>query len=181
MIAFLCSIGERTTEICRWQLERLGFEVIVLDEVEPWLVKYLRFIDMANEDCIRIDADVIVNDKLLLEIDQIPKEMLMAQFQGFDFYKNEVGICSPCFYTKEALEIIRINFDKLDERRPEATAWRLKDINDLTWTGERVIGMHGFFQDKETIKRAKKNKADRKQDSLYDWELCDKIINELKK
>jgi hypothetical protein len=85
----------------------------------------------------------------------------MAQFQSFDFYRNEVGICSPCFYTKEALEIIRTNFDKIDERRPEATAWRLKEINDFTHTCERVVGMHGFFQDREAMKRAKKNKKDR--------------------
>jgi hypothetical protein len=131
---------------------------------------------MANEDCIRIDADVIVNDKILLDIDQIPSNILMAQFRFFDFYRNEVGVGNPCFYSKACLDILKTKLDEIDERRPEASAWRLKEINDFTMTGERICGMHGFFQDEETIKRAKKNKEDRGQINLYDFELANKLM-----
>jgi hypothetical protein len=173
--AYLCTIGERTTEVCKWQLERLGFDVVVLDEVEPWCVKYGRFIQMADEDCIRIDADVILNDKIILDIDQIPENILMAQFQYFDFYRNEVGVGNPCFYSKACLDILKTKLGDIDEHRPEASAWRLKEINDFTMTCERVCGMHGFFQDNMTIARAKKNKEDRGQINLYDFALVDKI------
>jgi hypothetical protein len=176
MKAYLCTIGERTTEVCKWQLERLGFEVVVLDEIEPWCVKYARFIQMANEDCIRIDADVILNDKILLDIDQIPENILMAQFQYFDFYRNEVGGGNPCFYSKACLDILKTKLDEIDERRPEASAWRLKEINDFTMTCERICGMHGFGCDKEMLERAKKNKEDRGQINLYDFDLAEKLL-----
>lgn len=176
MKAFLTTVGEKTTSIVKAKLKKLGFEVVVLDGKEEWFDKYKKFLDMADEDCIRIDADVIPNDKLLLEIDDIPEGILMAQFSYFDFYRNEVGQGNPCYYTKEALRIIKDNISKIDNRRPEATAWRIKEINDHTWTGDRVSGMHGFGQDKETMERAKQNKIDRGQIELYDFDLAEQLM-----
>ena len=66
MNAYLCTIGEPTTNLCKSQLERFGFEVVLLDKVEPWIDKYKRVIAMADEDCIRIDADIIPNKNIKL-------------------------------------------------------------------------------------------------------------------
>ena len=66
MKAYLCSVGELTTQICVDQLKLFGFDVILLDEIEPWYDKYKRFIFQTEEDCIRIDADVIPNKNIKL-------------------------------------------------------------------------------------------------------------------
>jgi len=66
MKAFITSIGEKTTKICCEQLSKFGFEIILLDEIEPWINKYKKFINMANEDCLRVDADIIVNEQIKL-------------------------------------------------------------------------------------------------------------------
>ncbi len=178
MKAYLTTIGERTTEICKSQLERFGFEVVVLDGLEPWEQKYKRFIEMADEHCIRVDADVIVNRYINTAFNyQKTKGHLMVQFQAYDFYRNNVGVCSPVYYHPTALAIIRRDFEHLDLRRPEATAWRLPDINKHTYTSKAVVGIHGFFQTKEDMDRHRQNKIDRKQITEYDFELAEKLIN----
>jgi hypothetical protein len=174
MKAYLTSIGEKTADICKEQLEKLGLEVVLLDKKESWEDKYRSFINTATEDCIRIDADIIPNEN----IKELPmKNRMMTQALGYDFYKNKVGVIGILYYSEKALEIIRNNFDNIDWRRPEATAWRLPEINLKNETIELVCGMHGFFQDKETIERAYKNKIDRKQIKDYDFDLVNKIMN----
>lgn len=185
MKAFLTSIGERTTKVCAWQLERLGFEVVGLDLAEPWPKKYRYFIEMAaelGEDCIRIDADVIPNQKLAQFAEKVKARVIspehwMIQFMAYDLYKNDVGVSSPVFYRKEALEIIAKH--PISEFRPEAEAWRLKEIDGIhNYTYPEIIGMHGFFQDDDTVARAMENKTLRKQNDLYDWELVKKLRTE---
>lgn len=178
MKSYLTTIGEKTTDICKAQLERWGFEVIVLDGLEPWAEKYKRFIDTATEDCIRIDADVIPNRLLKIAVDcQLPRKFLMVQFKAYDFYRNNIGVCSPVYYSAKALEIIRRDFNHLDLRRPEATAWRLPDIEPHTHTSKAVVGMHGFFQKPQDLVRHKFNKVDRKQMGEYDFSLAETLIN----
>jgi hypothetical protein len=174
MKAFLTSIGENTTQICKEQLERFGFEVILLDKVESWEDKYKSFIKMANEDCIRIDADTIPNGniKRLADINY----GYMVQALGYDFYRNDVGIIGAVYYNKKALDIIRNKFDEIDWRRPEATAWRLPEINKYVRTMDLVIGMHGFFQDYEHLLRHKEHKISRKQIEDYDFNLAKKML-----
>lgn len=177
MKAFLCSVGQPTTEICKEQLEKFGFDVVLLDFVESWEDKYKRFIKTAKEDCIRVDADVIPNENisyLKLLKGSIYK---MGQAKGYDFYKNNVGVIGITFYSQEALVIIENNLDKLNWKRPEATAWRLIEINDWTFTLETVCGLHGFFQSKEDLERHLKHKIERKQISDYDFELAEQLLH----
>lgn len=179
MKAFLTSVGEKTTQICREQLEKFGFSVVMLDEKESWEDKYKRFIFLADDDCIRIDADIIPNENIKKINEEIEwaENPLMIQFEGYDFYKNNKGIIGLTYYTKQVLEIIKNNLDKIDWRRPEATAWRLPEINKKVYTSNLIVGMHGFFQDRETMARAKQNKVDRKQIEDYDFELVEKLLN----
>lgn len=173
MKVYLTSIGEKTTDISKWQCEKLGFEVVVLDKIESWATKYKRFIDTAEEDCWRLDADTILNSKVK-EI-KTDKLALMTQFLVFSCYKNDIKVGSPVFYKKEAIQIIKDNFYKIDLRRPEANAWRLDELIGKRQTIEIILGMTGFFQDKETIMRAKQNKEDRGQLNEYDFELVNKL------
>lgn len=187
MKAYLTSIGEATTQICKDQLERFGFEVVLLDGKEPWIDKYRKFIEIgseAYENCIRIDADVIPNAGIKAVFDDIPYwenilsngPVLMAQWNCYDFYRNGVGVCSPVYYSKEALLIIREDWSELDKRRPEATAWRIKRINEYTQTGNAIVGMHGFFQDKGHLDRHLENKIERKQMEEYDFDLAQRLL-----
>ncbi len=172
------SIGERTTKLCIWQLQRLGYEVHVLDLVEPWIDKYKTFIELASElggDWVRIDADVIVNKKI--RDTKVPEGIYMAQYLTYDLYKNDVGITSPVFYSKEAIQIVKDNLGVINPKRPEATAWRLGEINPgRNLTIPEVVGIHGFYQDLEAVKRANANKISRGQDQDYDWEFVEKIL-----
>jgi len=179
MKAYLTSIGERTTDLCKWQLERFGFEVVLLDEKEPWFEKYQRFLNTANEDCIRIDADVIPNKKIQGLV--MCEGYLMVQSLVYCFYRNDVTEKSPILYRAEALGIIRRNLNKLDRFRPETGAWRLPEIVNRTWTFETIVGCHGFFQRKEDILRGIENKVRirNRQEDRCDFDLVRRIIEDL--
>lgn len=178
MKAYLTTIGEKTTEIAAQQLENFGFDVVVLDGVEPWVDKYKRFIETAlldldpNDGCLRMDADVILNKTIIEAVEKIAPDDLMAQWHCYDFYRNGVGVCSPVYYSRKALEIIYEDWFDLDLRRPEATAWRLQRINANVYTGADIVGMHGFFQDEAHLDRHLENKIERKQMEEYNFELA---------
>src|SRR3990167_3314891 len=182
MKAFITSVGETTTAICADQLQKLGFKTCILGGKESWVNKYEKFIEMASKFdtlCVRVDADVIVNKefspaKLEQDLKDWDKE-IMLQYSTYDFYKNSVGITSPVLYRPEALKIIVQNMDKIDSRRPETSAWRLPQINPRTGTIDRVVGMHGFFQDRETMDRAKRNKENRRQMADYNFPLVEEL------
>lgn len=172
MKAYLCSIGEPTTDIVKEILQGFGFEVILLDEVEPWYDKYKKFIFQATEKCIRIDADIIPNKNIR---DFKTLRNGMHQASGYDMYKNEVGIMSPVFYSKEVLEIIRKNWHLVTKDRPETSASRIPEVNKQFFTSFSVVGIHGIYQRKEDIDRHKQHKIDRKQIDDYHFELTYKL------
>jgi len=173
MKAYLTSIGEQTTDLCKLQLEKFGFDVKVLDEKEDWPTKYKRFIDTANEDCLRIDADVILfNDKVKLAFNaQMPA---MVQWKIIDFYTLTERVGQPVFYSKELLEIIK----KLpvNNFRPETSMWRNPEVMKHTHNINEIVALHGFWQSKQDMKRAKDNRIARVHN--YDQELVD-ILNKL--
>lgn len=171
MKAYLTSIGEQTTDICKSQLERFGFEVILLDKKEDWLTKYKRFLTIAYEDCIRIDADIIPNKHIKVFQDC---NAFLAKANVYDLYRNEVWPLSPVYYSKEALEILR-KAEITDENRPETALWR--SFKEKTTKLPEVVGIHGLGSNLNTIERAKKNKVDRKQIQDYDFDLVYKIIS----
>jgi len=179
MNAYVTSIGERTTQICCDQLKKFGFTVFLLDEKEPWIDKYKKFIQMAVAPCIRVDADVIVNKNLKDYCETFIEHQIedMTQFNIFDMYKNNLSNTSPVLYSEKAIEKIRELIDKIDVRRPETSSWRLIQNEGLeVYTSKQTMGMHGFFQDKETILRARQNKIDRKQIYDYDFDLSFKLL-----
>ena len=180
MKAYVTSIREKTTGICCEQLEKFGFEVVLLDKEESWESKYKRFINIAheaNEGCLRIDADIIVNENIKHVGTALINDELIASYNLYDLYRNGIFVGSPIFYTKKALGIIKRYHMMLHPSRPEASACRLDGINPYKFQSPLIVGMHGFFQDYVTIKRAKTNKTDRKQQGVFDFELVDKLMN----
>jgi len=153
MKAFVTTIGERTTQLCINQLCKFGFEIFVLDLEEPWIDKYKRFIAMASEDCIKIDADIIVNKNVgLMGCDIKDGEYAIAH-SYYDLYQNDLSTGGPIFYTKKAIDIIKQNFDKLSMARPETSAMRLPEMRGHVGRRNVCIGTHGIGQDNETIKK----------------------------
>ena len=183
MRTFVTTIGEKTTDICVQQLSKYGFDSIVISGNTPWIEKYKEFIELAyrfNEDCLRVDADIIVNEGIVSAHTDLHKnkDKLMIQYSVYDLYKNGVSIGQPVLYSKKAISIIRQNLSKISPLRPEASAWRLPEINEHTLSiVDEIVGMHGFYQDKETVERAKENKINRKQIDKYDFDLVNKLMN----
>ena len=170
MKAYVTSIGEKTTKVCCEQLKRYGFEVVLLDDKESWFDKYKRFINIAKEDCLRIDADIIPNEKIKLVGTENVQKVIMTQYSMYCFYKNGERIGNPVFYKKKVLDRIREVVDSLDKSRPETAAWRLDNVRPYTLTSNLVVGLHGFFQDDDAVERERDRKG-----KEYDFNLVDEL------
>jgi hypothetical protein len=178
MKAYLTTIGEKTTDICKKQLERYGFDVVLLKKQKNWIDKYIDFITVATEDCLRIDADVIVNQNIKkVNTYANSGEVLLVGFTLYDLYQNGLFLGSPVFYSTKALEIMKNHLDKINIDRPEASMSRIPEINPYYIVDSAIVGIHGFFQDKETVLRAKENKIKRNQMYKYDFELVNTLMN----
>lgn len=175
MKAYVTSIGEKTTDICCEQLDKFGFEVVLLANKEKWIDKYKRFLGMAKENCIRIDADIVPN-KLIKEAPRFDQtDYLIVDFHTYDFYKNNLSVTSPVYYKEMALQMFRSNLDKITELRPERSMTKL--VGEQKYTCEYIVGMHGFFQTLNHLKRHRKTKQERRQMEKYgyDFELAEKL------
>jgi len=172
MKVFVTSIGEKTTAICCKQLKRFGFDVILLEKKEPWIDKYKSFIMLANEDCIRIDADIIPNEN----IKQVGKEDFgMITYMTYDLYRNNIGITSPIFYRKFILDILKKRIKEIPVSRPEASASRFLEVNPYKYNSNLIVGIHGLCASSRDIARHEKHKIERKQIEQYDFNLINKI------
>lgn len=185
MKAFLTTIGETTTDLCKRQLEKHGFEVIVMDKKEPWIEKYKDFIRRAaatKEDVLRIDADNIPNRNIakVPDLADLFPQAYIIQFQLFGFYRYDVFTGGPLVYTKAGLAEAIHHLDKITELRPESSMSRLPSMNPWLVSCPVIMGTHGFFQDKETMARAFENKSKRGQLGHYDFQLASEIIDLIK-
>lgn len=185
MKAFIFSVGENTTNLCKRLMDGFHFDTTVIGGKETMIEKYARFIELAyksGEDVLKIDADIIPNRHIKEIYNDVMEAKnrgaLMIQYQNYCLYKNGPNIGNPVFYRKEAIDIIRKHFDKLDPKRPEASAWRLPQINTWTQTSDLLVGLHGAYQRKEEVDRARVNKIERKQDALYDFSVIEELMRD---
>jgi hypothetical protein len=155
MKAYLCSVGEKTTAICKRQLEMLRFEVILLSEIENWQTKFKKFINMANEDCIRIDADIILLKNFKVNVN---KETTMASWCNIDFFTMDIHHGQPIYYSKKALKIAREHILEIPDYRPDTFVWRLPGIIENTKNYNQISGIHGFFQSEKDIQRIREKR-----------------------
>lgn len=171
MKAYVTSIGEQTTEICCEQLKRYGFEVVLMDEKEEWVNKYKRFLTIAEGDCLRVDADIIVNRNISKFYKQA-KEMdcWLADTKVYDLYRNGLSCAGVVYYSKEGLKYAKDILFCPSAIRPERSF--SKEIGHKKDTLiDMVVGIHGFFQDDETMYRAKENKKNRGQEEKYNYDF----------
>lgn len=179
MKAFVTSTGEPTTELCVWALKRQGFDVVLLKSDSSLAEKLKDIYNFADDDFIRIDADIIVNKNFTIDlIDELKNDdkIWWWQFNTFDWYKQDISN-SIAFIRKEALPALRKNINNFqDNIRPETESSRIKELNKprrmKTYTDE-IIGIHGYGI--KDIKPVIKLKAERGQSHLYDFELAKRL------
>lgn len=177
--AYVTSIGEKTTELCRWSLERNGFEVVVIEGSEKLAKKLETIYSQADHDFLRVDADVIVNSKctpqfLGTKLKEYPIE-LWVQFRTYEWYRQDLGYGGVQYIKKEVLPLLRekiVNFREAE--RPETELSRLSELyNPRTFVSDdTVLGIHNY---KNNLKRVAQVKARRGQSHLYDFELAKRL------
>lgn len=200
--AYLFSIGESTTELSKWAMERLGFKVVVLYDPKTTLSqKYEQFLKLAHEDntewVIRLDADVIVNKHFLNEVKMITHfgggkqaeekkdKVLWWQFPTYCMLKQKMNHGSPMLMHKDIIAYGYKEHKKYffrDESRPETAFWRETQINLHTETRKLAegvyVGIHGYQQYPQDIARVLLQKHHRRQGHIYDDEELIKRISE---
>lgn len=178
MKAFIASIGEPTTELCVWALERQGFEVHLIEDKETSLADKLEQIyQQAGDDFIRIDADVIVNKNIKNLV--LPKDVWWVQAKCFGWYSQDIVNGGVQLISKKALPYLRDNvaMSKRHER-PETYLYRIPEFHNprRCVSIDMICGLHGYKQ--TDIDRVIATKERRGQLDNYDFELARKL-NEL--
>jgi hypothetical protein len=179
MKAYVTSIGEITTDLCVWSLERNGFEVVLIKDPNTTLAQKLKQIyEMADDDFVRVDADVVPNRNLKPEnlITHFEFEW-WRQYKCYGWFSQDVIFGGIQFIKKEALPALRSNIDKfMNESRPETCVSRIKEFYDPRRfsSSDIVMGLHGFAA--QDVERVMATKEERGQYANYDWELADKLM-----
>lgn len=174
MKAYVTSIGEPTTDLCVWALERQGFDVVLIKDPSTLWTKLKTIYDMADDDFIRVDADVIVNKNVR---DLIKEEgLLWYQSLCYSWFSQDVTHGGVQFIRKEAIPVLRKHIDEATRReRPESYMFRLEAFHNprVCGTFEKMCGLHGYAQN--DINRVKQTKVRRGQMDNYDFELSERL------
>lgn len=181
MKAFVSTVGEPTTELCIWSLERNGFDVEVVAGGSLLVDKLKTIYETADEDFVRVDADVVPNrnltkDILLSAMTDHP-DAWWLQFRTFDWLQQDLAYGGVQFIKKEALPILRENVDKVHERdRPETALSRLPEFYEPRRfeSNKYIVGIHGFALG-EHLGRVQNQKKKRKYYESFDFELAKKL------
>lgn len=174
MIAFVTSIGETTTDLCVWSLERQGFDVVLLEDQNTLWSKLKFIFQSAHEDFLRVDADVVVNSNIqdLIKLD----DLLWYQSFTFGWFMQDVIHGGVQFIRRPAIPIVLRHIDEArDKERPESYLCRLEEFHNPRTFGtfEKICGIHGYKQ--SDIQRIKDTKMRRGHYGDYDWQLAERL------
>ncbi len=180
--AFITSIGEPTTFLCKWALERNGFDVVLIQGETSLLEKLDIIYNYGDEDFIRVDADTIVNHnctekniKKILSEDYL-KNAWWVQFKTFCWFSVDITHGGVQFYKKEALPFLRKSVEKFEGiDRPETQLSRIHQFyNPRRFeTNDTIMGLNGYGI--KDLKPAIQLKASRGQSANYDFELAQRL------
>lgn len=182
MKAYVTSIGEKTTDLCVWALERNGFDVQVYGNpkqtLQEKLVLTYQNASFVGHDFLRVDADVIVNQQCtpetIREWCNDKSEEWWVQFQCFDWFQQNIGFGGIQFIKKQALPALLKNVDRfVDAERPETELSRIDEFYKPRRFGSApvVLGLNNYRND---IIRVKQTKERRGQEG-YDWSLVARL------
>lgn len=176
---FVFSIGEATTDLCMWALERYGMEPILYQDNTSLQQKLARFYKEPGDSLMRIDADIIPNKNVMaLAKYRFRKGDWWVQTTGFGWYQQRPITISVCKMTRQAADIASQHIDEAaDQLRPETAMWRLPEFHNPRRC--RVIdlftGVHGYGQSEKDIERVRQMKTYRGQEQNYDWKMINKM------
>lgn len=173
MRAYITSIGETTTEISEWALKRLGFDTIVINDPSSLWQKIYQITSNEEDDFLRVDADIIVNQNVLDLIKET--ELWWYQTLTFDWWKQDVTHGGVQFIRKQCLPIIRQHIHEATHKeRPESYLFRLPEFHEprVCGTYEQICGLNGYKQN--NMQRVRDTKERRGQIG-YDWELAGRL------
>lgn len=182
MKAYVTSIGEPTTELCKWSLERNGFDVLVIKDSSTLAEKLKYIYQIADDDFIRVDADVIVNRNCTQENirrlmrDHQYKHAVWLQFTTFDWLSQDLAHGGVQLITRQALSDLRSHVhEAINKERPESYMYRIDAFQEprVCLSHYAVMGLHGYGQ--TDLQRIKDTKSRRGQYDNYDWEIVDKL------
>jgi hypothetical protein len=175
MRAFITSIGEPTTDLCVWQLKRMGFDITIIRDNRSLGEKLEDIYSQADDDFLRVDADVIVN-RSVKAVEKMNKNLWWVQYKTFDMYKLDLTNGGVQYISKKILPALRANISRFKhDDRPESRMYRLEEF-DERWrfkNAENVVGVHGFGQ--KDWQRVKKTKDNRKYSNEYDFVLVERM------
>lgn len=175
MKAYVTSLGETTTDLCVWSLERLGFDVVLLNDPNTILWEKLKEIySIQNDDFLRVDADVVCN-KNVLELIKL-RDLVWYQSLTYDWFKQDITHGGIQFVRQPAIQTIRNHiYEAKWKDRPESYIFRLKEFENprICGTLQTICGLHGYKQN--DVDRVKAVKKRRNQYENYDWELSERI------
>lgn len=174
MKAYITSIGEPTTELCVWSLERQGYDVTLLQDGTTLWNKMKKIYDMADSDFLRVDADVICN-RFVKEL-KAPKDAWWVQGLCFGWLSQTLIHGGVQLYKKEALPYLRVRVDEAEHYdRPETYMTRIPEFYEPRRfvSSDLVCGIHGFMQ--SDYDRIYKIKSYRGQLENYDFEWVKRV------
>lgn len=174
MIAYVTSIGESTTDLCVWSLERQGFEIRLIKDPTSLWDKLDRIFKEVEDDFIRVDADVIVNK----QVKALSQQKGLWWYQGYtyDWFQQNRTHGGVQFIRKQAFPAVRKHINEAQRlHRPESYLYRLEEFHNPRRCGtfKRICGLNGYKQ--TDVNRVKNTKAERGQSDNYDFELAERI------
>lgn len=176
MQAFVTSIGEPTTDLCIWSLERQGYDVKLVKGTDSLASKLEYIYHEAQDNFIRVDADIIVN-RHIKEL-ELPLNVWWLQASCFGWYSQDIIEGGIQYVGKQCLPILRDRVHEcLEKERPETYMYRLAEFHNprRCVSSEIVCGIHGWGQ--TDIARVKAVKQRRGQMDNYDFELAE-VLND---
>lgn len=178
MKAFVFSIGEPTTDLCVWSLKRQGMEVVLMHDEKTTLWQKLKDLyQTKEEELLRVDADIIVNNNLNAYLKWSKgSPYWWTKPKGWGWYSQNLIPISVTHMKRPALDVCREKIDLGEhELRPETRMWRLPEFHNprVCEHSDIPVGIHGYGQDEGNIRRVHAMKDLRHQE--YDWELFEAI------
>lgn len=176
MRAVVTSIGEATTDLCVWSLQRNGFDVAIYEGQSSLAEKLAQIYEVLDEDFFRIDADVIPNRGLVPEhATNLDPNVWWLQFMTYDWFKQDVTYGGVQLIRKAALPVLRKHIgEAMQLERPESYMFRLAEFHNprRCVSNMMIMGLHGYKND---LNRVRETKARRMQSDNYDFELAERI------
>lgn len=172
----MTSIGEPTTRLCCEQLLKYGLELVLLKDSSSLWYKLSEIYRMADDDFLRVDADVIPNRNIKDFWYTFSRGVWWVQGSVYEWWRQDVSQGGVQFIRKEAIPHLREAVGRFsDADRPETQLSRIPAFYEPRRfeTSPVVSGLHGYGQD--DLERVKAIKKRRKQLGNYDFELVEKL------